>query len=477
MKNFFLGLFLATVLVSVGYWIVSRQDAAQQPQAPQKAGQKYHCPMHPNYISDKPGDCPICGMRLVPIEAGVAPSATPGGTPAPSAIAANAATQKRTILYYTDAMNPGSRYDKPGKAPDGMDLEPVYAEEKPGETGSTVRGYAPVRIAADRLQLMGVTLSKAKVMDLEESIHTVGMVTADETRTHHIHTKFEGYIENLYVNYIGEHVDEHQPLFSIYSPELEATQREYLMALKARDQLGVSGMQAQLPGIDLVGAARRRLALWDISADQLALIEKTREPIRALTMYSPVSGNISAKSAVQGNRVTPADTLYDIVDLSTVWIMADLYEANLPFVKVGDVANITLSYHPGSVWQGRISNINPALDEKSRTVKARIALENPSGYLKPDMYVEAVLHGRLGRGVVVPDSAVMATGEREIVFVAKGDGLFEPREVKTGIKVRGFYEIKSGIADGESVVTGANFLLDSESKLKAAISGSAEAKK
>jgi RND family efflux transporter MFP subunit len=165
------------------------------------------------------------------------------------------------------------------------------------------------------------------------------------------------------------------------------------------------------------------------------------------------------------------------VDLSTVWIMADLYEANLPFVKVGDAANITLPYHPGRVWQGRISFINPALDEKSRTVKARIELENPSGYLKPDMYAEAVLHGRLGRGVVVPDSAVMGTGEREIVFVAKGDGLFEPREVKTGIKVRGFYEIKSGIADGESVVTGANFLLDSESKLKAAISGSAEAKK
>ena len=191
-------------------------------------------------------------------------------------------------------------------------------------------------------------------------------------------------------------------------------------------------------------------------------------------VYSPVNGIVSAKTAVQGNRVMPSDTLYDITDLSSVWVLADLYEINVPFVKIGDPATISLSYDPGHVFKGRVSYIDPNVDEKSRTVKVRIVLENSSGALKPDMYTEVVLGGQLGRGIAVPESAVMGTGEREMVFVAKGDGLFEPREVKTGVKVRGYYEIKKGVAAGEDVVIGANFLLDSESKLKAAITGAAK---
>ncbi len=381
------------------------------------------------------------------------------------------AKKERKILYWTDAMNPGSRYDKPGKAPDGMDLVPVYQEESPGATGRGVPGYAPVKIPPERLQMMGVTTEQARVMSLDQSIRTVGMITADETRISHIHTKFEGYIEQIYVNFVGQQVSVGQPLFSIYSPELLATQKEYLLALQARDQWEKSGTDARLPGVNLVEAARQRLALWDISPDQIAQIEKTREPIRALMVYSPVSGIVSAKTAVQGNRVMPSDTLYDITDLSSVWVLADLYEINVPFVKIGDPATISLSYDPGRVFKGRVSYINPNVDEKSRTVKVRIVLENPSGTLKPDMYADVVLGGQLGYGVAVPDSAVMGTGERELVFIAKGDGLFEPREVKTGVKVRGYYEIRKGVAAGENVVTGANFLLDSESKLKAASSG------
>jgi Cu(I)/Ag(I) efflux system membrane fusion protein len=221
-----------------------------------------------------------------------------------------------------------------------------------------------------------------------------------------------------------------------------------------------------------VEAARQRLALWDISPDQIARIEKTRKPIRDFVVYSQVNGIVSAKTAFQGNKVMPSETLYEITDLSSVWVLADLYEINVPFVKIGNSATITLSYDPSRIFKGRVSFINPNVDEKSRTVKVRIVLENPSGLLKPDMYADVIFGGQLGQGVAVPDSAVMGTGEREIVFIAKGNGLFEPREVKTGIKVRGFYEIKKGVKAGEDVVTGANFLLDSESKLKAAISGS-----
>jgi RND family efflux transporter MFP subunit len=470
MRNFLIGFILASILASGGFWIITRQDATQEPAISPKV-QKYHCPMHPEYVSDKPGDCPICGMKLVPMES-AAPTDTAGkGEQAGQGSAVSPANKERKILYWTDAMNPGNRYDKPGKAPDGMDLVPVYEEEPAGAAGPGVPGYAPVKITAERLQMMGVTTAKARVMSLDQSIRTVGMITADETRISHIHTKFEGYIEQIFVNFVGQQVSIGQPIFSVYAPELVATQKEYILALQARDQWEKSGTEVRLPGVNLVEAARQRLALWDVSPDQIALIEKNREPIRALMVYSPVSGIVTAKTAVQGNRVMPADALYDITDLSSVWVLADLYEINVPFVKIGDPATISLSYDPRKVFKGRVSFINPNVDEKSRTVKVRIVLDNPSGTLKPDMYVEVGFGGQLGYGVAVPDSAVMGTGEREMVFIAKGDGLFEPREVKTGVKVRGFYEIRRGVAEGESVVTGANFLLDSESKLKAAISG------
>jgi RND family efflux transporter MFP subunit len=469
MKNFFIGFILAAVLLSGGYWIISRQNATQgSPTSPKV--QRYHCPMHPTYVSDKPGDCPICGMKLVPIES-EASHEKAIGEQAGQESAGAPAKKERKILYWADAMNPGNHYDKQGKAPDGMDLVPVYEEEAPSASGPSVTGYAPIKITQERLQMMGVTTEKARVMSLDQSIRTVGMITVDETRISHIHTKFEGYIEQIFVNYVGQQVSKGQPIFSVYAPDLVATQKEYILALQARDQWEKSGTSVQLPGIDLVEAARQRLALWDVSPDQIARIEKDREPVRALMVYSPVNGIVSAKTAVQGNKVMPSDTLYEITDLSSVWVLADLYEINVPFVKIGDPATISLSYDPGKVFKGRVSFINPNVDEKSRTVKVRIELQNPSGLLKPDMYTEVVFGGQSGQGVAVPDSAVMGTGEREMVFIAKGDGLFEPREVTTGAKVRGFYEIKKGVKAGEDVVTGANFLLDSESKLKAAISG------
>jgi RND family efflux transporter MFP subunit len=445
MKNFFLGLILAAVLISGGYWIMTEQNAGGPRGNPPTAAQKYHCPMHPDYISDQPGDCPICGMKLVPVETAAAPAPATQASPQNQNAAGGSTESKGEIV--------------------------------PPEGNSEVPGYAPLRIPPERLQTMGVTTEEARIMSLDQSIHTVGMVTIDETRIRHVHTKFEGYIEQVFVNVTGEHVRVGQPLFTIFSPEIEGAQREYLLALKARDQFKTVEAGLRLPGIDLVEASRQRLALWDISPAQIARIEETREPIHALTVFSPVEGYVSAGVAVQGNRVMPSDTLYDITDLSAIWILADLYETNLPFVKIGDPATVTLPYQPGRALRGRINFINPVLDEKSRTVKARIVLENPLDLLKPDMYAEVDIGGQLGYGVAVPDSAVMGTGEREMVFVSKGEGVFEPRQVKTGVKVRGFYQIKSGVAAGERVVTGANFLLDSESKLKAAISGNMGSKR
>jgi membrane fusion protein, copper/silver efflux system len=468
MRNFFLGVVLTAIVFGCGYWVISKHDKGKIPAA-EKAAVKYHCPMHPTYISDKPGDCPICGMKLVPIEGadGHEKAVKEGQTGNQGA----GEKKERKVLYYMDAMNSNNRSDKPGKAPDGMDLIPVYEEETAAAGDSSIPGYVPVKIPSERQQMMGIMTEEAKAMDMEQSIRTVGRVTADETRMHHIHNKFEGYIEQIYVNFVGQYVKQGDPLFSIYSPELLATQKEYLLALKAREQMNGAGQGLRLPGVDLVESARERLSLWDINKEQISQIEKTREPIRALLIRSPMSGFISAKTAIQGMKIMPSDTLYDITDLSSIWVLADVYEVNLPFVKIGLPAIIQLPYQPGKSLRGRVTFIDPTLDEKTRTVKARLEFSNPGEMLKPEMYVDVIFGGTMGKGIAVPESAVISTGERMIVFVAKGDGIFEPREVLTGIKVRGFYEIKKGIAAGEKVVTGANFLLDSESKLKASISG------
>ena len=394
--------------------------------------------MHPTYISDKPGDCPICGMKLVPIE----PAARLG-----SACRSRIAASRRIA---------GANQLKPSRI---------------------VSGYATVTIPHDRIQSMGITFAEARRMDLDQSFRTFGRVTYDETRIHHVHTKFEGYIETLYVNYVGQFVKKGQPLFSIYSPELYATQNEYLLALRAREQMPAAER-------DRGGSLQSEILIWSpprgnvwrsgISETKIfSELERTRKPIRALTIFSPVSGYVTAKTALQGLKVMPGDNLYDIVDLSTVWVLADIYEVNLPFIRLGQPADITLAYQPGKTWRGRVTFIDPTVDPATRTVKARLEFANPGNELKPDMYADVVIGGARGTGIAVPESAVIATGERNIVFVAKGDGVFEPREVVLGIRVRNLYEIKQGVSEGEKVVTGANFLLDSESKLKASMSGMA----
>ena len=461
MKNFILGFLVAATLAGGGAWLLLKKPSQPAPAQVAQA-QKYYCPMHPSYVSDKPGDCPICSMRLVPVPIEKAEIKDPHAKHEP---------EQRRVLYYVDPMNPNNRSDKPGKAPDGMDLVPVYSDEAATEDAGGVPGYAPVKISRDRQQMMGVTVEEAKIMNLEDSIRTVGRVVPDETRLHHVHTKFEGFIEELFVDYVGKFVRRGQPLFSIYSPELVATQKEYLLALRAQDQFGPLGSSPTLDGIDLLGSARQRLSLWDISADQIAQLEKTGQPIRAFNIYSPVTGFVTAKTAVQGMRVMPGDSLYDIIDLSTVWVLADVHEVNLPFVRMGQPAEVRLSYQPGKVWKGRVTYLYPTLEEKTRTVKVRLELPNSGGTLKPEMFADVEFKGSLGKALAVPESAVLSTGERTLVFVTNGEGAFEPREVTTGMKVRNYYEIKSGLSAGERVATGANFLIDSESKLKAAISG------
>lgn len=375
----------------------------------------------------------------------------------------------RRVVAWIDPMysqGPPHLYksNAPGRAPDcGMTLVPQYADEIPtgASSTSTVSGYATVSLSPARQQIIGVKLAKAELRDLSRTTRTVGRVAVDERRLAQIHTKFEGFIEKLFVNFTGDSVRRGQPLFSIYSPDLLATQQDLIVAERNRSQFGST----------LADAARRRLLLWDMSPGDIESVIRSGQPQRDVIIRSPVDGIVLTKNAVEGTRVMPTDALYEIGDLSHVWILADLYEMDLPYVSVGQTAQVSVSSVSGRKWAGRVTFVSPTLDEKTRTAKVRLELDNPGGLLKPDMFVDVVLQEPIGMGIAVPESAVLQTGTRSIAFVDRGNGQFEPREVQTGPTANGVTQIRSGIAAGETVAVDANFLIDSESRLKAAISG------
>jgi Cu(I)/Ag(I) efflux system membrane fusion protein len=357
----------------------------------------------------------------------------------------------RRVTAWIDPMysqGPPHNYksNQPGRAPDcGMKLVPVYADEAT-TTGaaSTVAGYANVSVPAQRQQVIGVKLATAELRDLSRTIRTTGRVAVDERRTAQVRTKFEGFAEALYVNFTGQPVRRGDPLLAVYSPDLLATQNELILAERNHSDLGRT----------LAGAARTRLRLWDMSAADIDGVARTGKPMRDVIVRSPVAGVVMMKNVVAGARVMPSDTLYEIADLSRVWLLADVYEAELPSVRVGAPAQVVVG---GQTLAGRVTFIGPVVTAQTRTANVRIELDNAGGLLKSDMYADVILQQPQGASVAV-------------VFVARGDGTFEPREVTTGAKADGFYAIRSGVQAGERVVVDANFLVDSESRLKSALS-------
>jgi Cu(I)/Ag(I) efflux system membrane fusion protein len=324
-------------------------------------------------------------------------------------------------------------------------------------------------IAPERQQLIGVKSVAAEVRPLVREIRTVG-------RLAYIHTKLAGFIEEVFVDYIGRPVKRGEPLFTIYSPELVATQEEYLLALKSSSML----KDSQFPwissgGKNLLEAARRRLLLWDITPEEIDALEKSGMVKRALTIHSPVTGVVTERQAYHhGRYVTPDLDLYMIVDLSTVWALGEVYENDLPFLKIGQTVQVELPYSSSQTRRGRIVFIAPALDPKTRTVEVRVEFPNPDLTLRPDMFVNYRLNVDLGRKLVVPLDAVLNTGTQQYVFVDKGNGYFEPRYVKLGPQTEELYAIEDGLQSGERVVTAANFILDSETRLKTAFAGMGE---
>jgi RND family efflux transporter MFP subunit len=355
-----------------------------------------------------------------------------------------------------------------------MEMERVEVEEGP-PGGSRVEGLAAVGIPIRKQQLIGVRTEVVKRAPFVRTIRAVGRVAVDETRLRHVHTKIEGWVERLYVNATGEKVRMGQPLLSIYSPELLATQEEHLLALRSRAALGEGAPPEAVERADeLVASSRRRLLLYDFTPRQVDDLEKSGEPSRAVTLFSPVSGYVLQRNVTGGEKIDAGTLLLDIADLSRVWALASVYEYELPFVKVGQPAAMTLASIPGRTFQGKVSLIYPVLEESTRTAQVRIEFANPDMDLKPGMFARVELQGSLGERLAIPSSAVLSSGTRDIVFVAQGDGYFEPREVRIGLRLPDAMEILEGVSEGERVVTSGNFLIDSESRLKAALEAAAE---
>lgn len=403
----------------------------------------------------------------------------PQHQPSDNAAKTGSAAGERKVLYWYDAMNPQHRYDKPGKAPDGMDLVPQYEEANAavsiGEQGGTQTASMPagtVKIAADKQQLIGVRTGTVERQPMVRIVRTTGQLTADETKIAHIHVKLNGFIDKVFVDYVGQLVKKGQPLFTLYSPDLVATQEEYLIAKRGEKTLGTSQFAEVSQGSQsLLRSARQRLKLWDISDEQIKKLDETGEVSKTLTFYSPIGGFVMERKAFPQTAITPDMDLYLISDLSTIWVDADVYEYEVPFVKVGQTAQMELSYYAGKTYTGKITYIYPTVDPVARTVKVRIEFPNPNFELKPQMFANVELKINYGDQVLVPQEAVMDSGDKQYVFVVHDGGVFEPRTIQMGAKLEGKVVVLSGLKPGETIVTSGNFLVDSESRLKSAMGG------
>ncbi len=432
----------------VGHDNESEQYRNAEVQAETGKKQQYTCGMHPFVIQDGPGLCPICGMTLTPVKAGTNPSQPP---------AAQAAKKWRS------PMDPTYVRDAPGKDYMGHDLVPVTE----GGSGEGVISIDPVTA-----QNMGVRIESVVRRKLVKTIRTVGLMTYEEGRQFSINSKIEGWIEKLFVNQEGQMIKRGQPLMQIYSPELVAAQQEFLLALQnSRKLIGNPVPEIAKSSERLLEAARTRLKYWDISQGQINVIEKSGQITKALTLFSPYSGVVTKKKAVAGMRIMAGEELLQVSDISTIWINADIFEYELPWVKVGQTARVELPFATDRVFTGKITYIYPYLNTESRTARARIELLNPGLELKPDMYANVSIDtGAVEGALAIPANALLSSGKGQTVFVARDGGKYEPRPVQSGVADdNGYVQILSGLTEGESVVVSAQFMLDSESTLREAM--------
>jgi Cu(I)/Ag(I) efflux system membrane fusion protein/cobalt-zinc-cadmium efflux system membrane fusion protein len=407
--------------------------------------QLYTCGMHPEIISDEPGLCPICEMNLTPIKNDKKSSG------------------ERKIIYWRAPMDPNEIYDEPGKSKMGMDLVPVYEDE--------AAGSGIVTIDPEVQQNMNIKTAVVHAKELSSKLITNGVLQTNEKSEYIVTTRIDGWVEKLYVNYTGQKVSKGSKLMDIYSPELVAAQQELLTALSYQKTVNESSLESiRESGNELVKNAIRKLELLEVPESEITRLIETKEVKTYITLYAQKSGTVLEKNFVEGQKVMGGLPLLKIANLSSLWLIADIYEYELSKVKTGSKASITFNFLPGTIYEGRVSFIYPTLDPKARTVKIRIDLPN-KGELKPSMFANITIEGeQFGKKPVVPENAVIRSGLKDVVIISLDEGKFKPQEVQLGSYAEGYYQVLSGLSEGNTIVTSAQFLIDSESNLKAAIS-------
>jgi multidrug efflux pump subunit AcrA (membrane-fusion protein) len=450
------GLIALMAVAAVSAWVYfarSGHEVADRSEA------RYVCPMHPSVLSERPGSCPICGMDIVPI---ASLGDTGRGAKGADGHDHGAAEAKGASGKYWCPMHPEVASDDPeaicGKC-GGMKLIPR----------EQVTGLTPVEVSADRQQLIGMRTAPAVMEKLAPTLRTVGMVAPDEGAVAVVTSRITGWVEQVLVSQSGERVKKGQTLAKIYSPDLATAQLNFLNAIKwTRDW---SSGQSQ-PGTQALEVdARQRLALLGFAPADVAELEKRKAPLEFLSVRCPINGYVARREAQVGGYVTPGQELYEIADITNVWVLADVYEADIGRVRPGQKASVTLQALPGETFAGKVAYLYPAVNPASRTMQTRIVVPNGKGKLRPGMYADVTFDLGASQGITIPAEALVDTGEAQYVFVALPGGRFEPRPVTVGARTAEKVQILRGIHPGEMVVTTANFLIDSESRLRAAIQG------
>ncbi len=398
------------------------------------------CTMHPSVHAKDPGQCPICAMDLVP----VLKRETVGGA------------QKPAVSPPNDKMEGGDMAGMPGMS-DGSKAHMV--PEKPGE----------FRVPMERQQQIGVTYATVETKPLDHTIRAVGKVAPDTQRVWRVVARAGGYVQDLGVSAPGEIVKKGQVLMTLYSPELLTTQRELIDLLRMRDHSPKGEHSARADAQSLIESAERRLRLWNLTDEQVGKIEQSRQAEESLPILAKMDGIVQTLPVTQGMTIAPGNTLVDVADLSVVWVWGEFYQEELPMLRVGQEVTVTSNSYPGEKFKGQLSLVDPFINDVRRTGRVRLDIQNPERKLKPDMYVDVLLEMNMGQSLVVPVSAIMPTGKRNIAFVDKGEGKLEPRFLELGGKYGNVYAVKSGLKEGERVVASANFLIDAESKIQGAL--------
>ncbi len=438
--------------------------------------QLWTCSMHPQVIEDHPGQCPICGMDLVPLkdDAGKRPSAAEPAGP-DSTVADAPATGERKILFYRNPMDPSISSPVPRKDDMGMDYVPVYADE--AESATT--GGAVVTIDPVVQQNMNVTTERVERRDVSRQIRTVGYLDYDQEKMVSVTTKYPGFVEKVSVNYVGQPVHKGEHLFDVYAPELVQTEQELLSAASYVEQMKDAPEDARRRAQALLDAGRTRLSYWDIADDQIDRMLASGAVFRTLAVVAPSSGVVMKRmDGLEGMAIRPGMELIHIADMSTLWLTVEVFEDQLPWVHVGSPADVKLTYFPGQSFAGRVRYIEPAVSEKTRTIQLTLEIPNRGDRLRAGMYATVTFSPvAAANAVAVPSDAVIRTGERNLVILALGNGRFAPRDVVLGPSGEGWAQVLSGLSEGDEIVTSAQFLIDSESNLRAAIQHMVEAKR